>query len=103
MIWIIDYLPDRMVRPVIDTHKSFGITVLGLAVIRVLLAGDPSGTSLAPSYSAWERWSARAAHWVLYALYLLPAALHTAGRTIRLGRKRQRIRMYLYGLVLWLP
>ena len=48
MIWIIDYLPDRMVRPVIDTHKSFGITVLGLAVIRVLWRATHPAPPLPP-------------------------------------------------------
>jgi cytochrome b561 len=36
MVWIVDYLPDGVVRPVIDLHKSFGITILGLAIMRVL-------------------------------------------------------------------
>ena len=38
-----DSLPDNWVRPVIDTHKSIGITVLGLAVLRLLWrAGHPA-------------------------------------------------------------
>jgi hypothetical protein len=31
-----DSLPDDWVRPVIDTHKSIGITVLGLVLLRIL-------------------------------------------------------------------
>ena len=36
LVWTIGSLPDAMVRPAIDTHKSIGITVLGLALLRVL-------------------------------------------------------------------
>jgi cytochrome b561 len=73
MIWIVGYLPDGMVRPVIDTHKSLGITVLGLAILRVLWRATHPVPPLPPSYSAWERLSAHAAHWVLYALvFCLP-------------------------------
>src|SRR3984885_7719557 len=28
--------PDNWVRPVVDTHKSIGITVLGLVLLRIL-------------------------------------------------------------------
>ena len=31
-----DYLPDAWVRPVIDVHKSIGLTVLGLVLMRIL-------------------------------------------------------------------
>jgi hypothetical protein len=31
LIWTVDLWPDDAVRPVIDTHKSIGITVLGLS------------------------------------------------------------------------
>ena len=31
-----DSWPDDWVRPVVDTHKSIGITVLGLALMRIL-------------------------------------------------------------------
>jgi cytochrome b561 len=52
MIWIVGYLPDGMVRPVIDTHKSLGITVLGLAILRVLWRATHPAPPLPPSYSA---------------------------------------------------
>ncbi len=32
----VDLLPDSAVRPVIDVHKSIGITVLGLVILRIL-------------------------------------------------------------------
>ena len=38
----VDFLPDEWVRPVIDTHKSTGITVLALVLLRILWrAGHP--------------------------------------------------------------
>ena len=36
-----DAFPDDWVRTVIDTHKSVGISVLGLAILRVGLASEP--------------------------------------------------------------
>ena len=36
LIWTVDYLPDAWGRPVIDMHKSIGITVLGLGLLRIL-------------------------------------------------------------------
>jgi cytochrome b561 len=99
MVWIVDYLPDGMVRPVIDAHKSFGITVLGLAIMRVLWRATHPAPPLPPSYSAWERWSAHAAHWVLYALiFCLPLSgwAHDSA-----WKEAATHPMYLYGLVPW--
>lgn len=36
LIWIVDLIPEERIRLVIDTHKSIGITVLGLALMRIL-------------------------------------------------------------------
>ncbi len=54
----------------IDLHKSFGLTVLGLWVLRVLWRATHTPPPM-PPYAAWER---RAAHWthgLLYALIFL--------------------------------
>jgi cytochrome b561 len=54
---------------------------------------------LPPPYSAWERWSARAAHWVLYALiFCLPLSgwAHDSA-----WKEAATHPMYLYGLVPW--
>ena len=61
-----DSLPDGWVRPVVDTHKSIGITVLGLAILRLLWRFAHRPPPLPVSYPAWEKWSAHAAHWALY-------------------------------------
>ena len=36
LVWFVDYWPEERVRLVIDTHKSTGITVLALAIVRLL-------------------------------------------------------------------
>jgi len=66
----VDHLPDGAVRPVIDLHKSIGITVLGLVLMRVLWRLSHAPPPLAEHYSLWERRSAHAAHLLLYGLML---------------------------------
>lgn len=73
LILTVDYLPDAWVRPSINTHKSIGLTVLGLAIMRVLWRATHPAPPLPASYPGWERWSAHAAHGVLYLLiFALP-------------------------------
>lgn len=70
MIWFVDHYPDEWVRPVIDTHKSIGITVLGLALLRILwrIANPPP--PLPESYAGWEKRASHVAHISLYVLML---------------------------------
>jgi cytochrome b561 len=70
LIWSVDALPDDWVRPVIDTHKSIGITVLGLVLLRILWRIGHRPPSLPDAFPAWERASAHAAHWLLYGVML---------------------------------
>ena len=67
----VGFLPDEWVRAVIDTHKSTGITVLGLVLLRIHWRTAHPPPPLPTSYARWERAGARAAHAVLYALMLL--------------------------------
>lgn len=66
-----DLLPDEWVRAVIDTHKSTGITVLGLVLLRILWRIGHRPPALPRNYARWERFAAHAAHGALYALMLL--------------------------------
>jgi cytochrome b561 len=66
----VDYLPDDWVRPVIDTHKSIGITVLGLALLRVLWRVSHQPPRLPDSFKNWERSAAHVAHVLLYIVML---------------------------------
>jgi cytochrome b561 len=66
-------LPDSVKRFAIDTHKSVGITVLGLALLRILwrLANPPPAYPAA--YGPLERKTAHWVHWSLYGLmFLIP-------------------------------
>ncbi|NML31356.1 cytochrome b [Paraburkholderia antibiotica] len=65
-----DSLPDDWVRPVIDTHKSIGITVLGLALLRILWRVSHRPPPLPREFPAWEKLAAHLAHFVLYLLMI---------------------------------
>ena len=66
-------VPDDWVRPIIDTHKSVGITVLGLAVLRLSWRLSHAPPPMPSSYRPWERSAAHAAHILLYVLvFALP-------------------------------
>jgi cytochrome b561 len=67
----VDRLGDAWVRPVIDTHKSIGITVLGLALLRLLWRVAHAPPPLPQHYSRWEIRAAQVAHDVLYAFMIV--------------------------------
>lgn len=71
MIWFIDRYPQDWQRPVIDLHKSIGITVLGLVLLRILWRLSHKPPALPPNYPKAERLAAHLAHFALYALILL--------------------------------
>ncbi len=73
---IADELPKDWLRPVINTHKSIGITVLGLAIMRLLWRLTHTPPPLPTAYPRWQRVSARLAH---AALYFLMFALPMSG------------------------
>jgi cytochrome b561 len=76
LAWSVDELPDGWVRPVIDTHKSIGITVLGLALMRLLWRAGHRPPPLPAAYPRWERIAAHLGH---AALYVLIVALPVSG------------------------
>lgn len=65
-----DSLPDDWVRPVIDTHKSIGITVLGLALLRILWRVSHKPPPLPREFPSWEKSAAHVAHFLLYLLMI---------------------------------
>ncbi|MEO8925037.1 MAG: cytochrome b [Caldimonas sp.] len=94
-----DHLPDDWVRPVIDTHKSTGITVLGLVLLRILWRVAHRPPDFPVGYARWERIAAQVAHGVLYALILL---LPISGWMHDSAWKDAATHpMTLYGLVPW--
>ena len=73
LIWCVDYVPDEQVRWVINTHKSIGITVLGLAIYRLAWRLTHTPPALPSNYSRWEHRASSLAHGLLYVLiFLMP-------------------------------
>lgn len=99
LIWTVDLLPDGIVRPVIDTHKSIGITVLGLAILRLLWRFSHKPPAIPCVYPTWERAAAHAAHAALYVLiFAMPLSgwLHDSAWTQAASHP-----MRLFGLFEW--
>lgn len=99
LIWSVGFLPEGTIRPVIDTHKSTGITVLGLVLLRILwrIANPPP--PLPASYPQWEKKTSHVAHVALYALILaLPLSgwLHDSA-----WKAAAQFPMQLFYLVPW--
>jgi cytochrome b561 len=68
-----DWLPDEWVRLDIDTHKSIGITVLGLAILRLIWRFRHQPPALPASFAAWELKTSHITHVLLYVLmFALP-------------------------------
>ena len=92
-------LPEAWVRSAVDTHKSIGITVLGLAVLRLLWRFSHPAPPLPASYPAWERIGAHAAHAALYVvIFGLPLSgwLHDSAWNGAAAHP-----MHLFGLIPW--
>jgi len=66
-----DTLPDAWLRPTIDLHKSFGLTVLGLVLVRILWRLSHPAPPLPSGYRRLERVGAHVVHVLLYGLILL--------------------------------
>ncbi len=99
LVWLVDSVPDGAVRPMIDTHKSIGITVLGLGVLRLLWRLAHRPPPLPAHYPRWERHAAHAVHIMLYALiFALPISgwLHDSA-----WKAAAENPMALFGLVPW--
>lgn len=98
LIWVVDELPDERVRWAIDTHKSIGITVLGLFVLRLLwrLGHRP------PALDGLSAGEQVAAKWGHIGLYVLLAALPLSGWLHDSAWKDAAAHpMSLFGLVPW--
>ena len=94
-----DALPETWVRTVIDTHKSIGITVLGLGLLRLLWRFTHRPPELPDRYQRWERVGAHLAHGLLYVLILaLPLSgwLHDSA-----WKDAATHPMTLFGVVPW--
>jgi cytochrome b561 len=91
--------PDSWVRTVVDTHKSIGITVLGLALLRILWRVSHRPPPLPKAFPKWEHGAAHIAHFLLYLLMIgLPLSgwLHDSA-----WKDAATHPMHLFGLVPW--
>lgn len=99
LIWCVDSLPEAWGRPVIDTHKSFGILVLGLFFLRLTWRVANPPPALPAAYKAYER---HGSHWVQIAFYVLMFALPMSGWLHDSAWKAAATHpMQLFGLVPW--
>ncbi len=65
-----ELLPDDWIRPAIDLHKSIGLTVLGLALMRLLWRLTHKPPPPPAKRGQLERLAAHATHLALYGLIL---------------------------------
>ena len=73
LAWIWPHLADEKVRPAIDTHKSIGILVLGLAIMRLLWRWTHTPPPLPTTYQRWEIGASHVTHLLLYAvMFFMP-------------------------------
>ena len=94
-----DYLPEAQIRPAIDTHRSIGITVLGLALLRLLWRSTHRPPALPRDCARSARVAARVLHALLY---LLMVALPLSGWLLDSAwRNAATHPMTLFGLVPW--
>ena len=99
LIWFVNYWPEERVRLAIDTHKSIGITVLGLAALRLLWRLTHQPPALPSHYVRWEQRASHAAHILLYVLiFSMPISgwLHDSA-----WKDAATHPMQLFGLILW--
>ena len=97
LAWSVDYWPDDWVRPVIDLHKSLGVTALGFVALRVLWraahAPPAAAGGLRPARApgragrAWRALSRddRAAAFRLAARFGLEGLAHASAAALRPG------------------
>jgi cytochrome b561 len=94
-----DHLPTDWIRSAIDAHKSFGITVLGLALLRLLWRAAHRPPPLPEHFGRAERLAAHAGHALLYTLMIgLPLSgwLHDSA-----WKDAATYPMRLFGTVPW--
>jgi cytochrome b561 len=90
---------DERVRPMIDLHKSVGITILGLAIMRLLWRATHKPPAFAIGYKRWEVTVAHIVHWLLYFVIF---AMPLTGWIMDSGYKDAATHpMFLYGLFEW--
>lgn len=70
MIWLVDSFPEAWARPTINLHKSIGLTVLGLGLMRILWRVTHEPPRPPPGQAWWEVALSHLAHFGLYAIII---------------------------------
>jgi len=68
--WYGDDLPQSMRGAGVQLHKSFGITVLALTILRLIWRFSAGVPPVPADLPAWQKLAARASHVLLYLLLL---------------------------------
>ena len=92
-------LPEDQIRFAIDTHKSIGVTVLGLVLLRILWRLSHRPPPFSKGMAPWERLLAHVAHFGLYVFMLwmpLTGWLHDSA-----WKAAPEIPMHWFGLFEW--
>jgi cytochrome b561 len=66
LAWIFHTVPAEIAQPYTNAHKTIGITVLGLALLRLLWRLGHRPPPLSPAIPRWQRTAARIGHAALY-------------------------------------
>jgi cytochrome b561 len=73
LAWAWPIAPDEAVRPLINNHKSIGITLLALVTMRLLWRATHKPPALPDHHKPWEKRAAHAVHMLLYVImFALP-------------------------------
>jgi cytochrome b561 len=99
IMWVLDALPDASQRPMVNLHKSIGLTVLGLAIMRLLWRATHKPPPLPEGTKLWERRAAHTAHALLYVLiFALPLTgwIHDSA-----WKDAAKHPLTLYGIIPW--
>jgi cytochrome b561 len=79
-ITMADILSDGALKNTLyEVHKSFGLIVFGLALIRIGVRLARGAPPLVPDMPAWQRTAAHVSHYAMYILVVLVPLLGWAG------------------------
>lgn len=70
LVWCVNLFGKGWRQPLIDTHKSIGITILGLVILRLLWRFSNKPPAFPKVYSAGERLVAHVAHIAFYGVLI---------------------------------
>jgi cytochrome b561 len=99
LAWAWPLVADESVRPLINNHKSIGVTVLALVIMRLIWRMTHRPPALPDHHQPWEK---RAAHGAHIALYIIMFALPLTGWIMDSAwEKASEVPMYWFGSFEW--